>query len=306
MNHLWKTLIALPLLLGAACGTINLPQSATPTHAEYHAPAHDAASASVTVESIAENIAIHPATGDNYFDATIDYLATMNFDAKGDNDTYTVSLVERAQTLNYTGAPLLWDVGIQPAAPLTLELASSSGDLSLNLNDFTLTSFDARTSSGAIDAHLPALADAYPVSLDTSSGGISVTLEDGSTVEFGKFNSSSGSLTLNSGAGSTVRGSLSTSSGKVALNFGADAEASLDVTTSSGSVTVSVPQGKALRLKIDRNSSGSVDVPAWLPRVSGVDKTGVWETDGFAQAQHQIVVRITDSSGAITVVQGGA
>jgi hypothetical protein len=306
MQNYRKAFLVLPLLLGAACGYINLPQSATPQHADYHAPAHVVTSASVTVESIAENVAMHPATGDNYFDAEIDYLATVNFDANATNDAYSVSLVERAQTLNYSGAPLLWDVGVQPAAPLKLSAASSSGDLALNLKDFTLTGLDARTSSGAIDVHLPAGADSYPVSLDTSSGAVSAALEDGGAVEFSKFNSSSGSLTLNSGSGSTVRGSVTTSSGAVALNFGANTRAALDVTTSSGSVTVSVPQGAALRLQIDRNSSGGVNVPVWLHRVSGEDKTGVWESEGFAQAARQIIVRITDSSGAISVAQGGA
>lgn len=319
----WKTWLALPLLMSAACGYVNLPPNATPQHAEYHAPAHDATTASVTLESIPEAIVVNPASSGNYLDADIDYLATINYSAAGQNDTYDVSLVERAQTLNYSGDPLTWNVGIDPALPLALDVTSSSGGQTLNLNDFTLTGFAAQTSSGRIDAHLPAGAR-YDAALETSSGSVTVALADEAAVTFTTFRSSSGSLTLNTGSGSTVQasfetssgsvtlntgsavqlaGSIQTSSGKVALNFGARAAASLDVTTSSGAVTISLPSSAALRLQVDNNSSGSVTVPEWLQPLSGDSHQGVWESAGFAQAEQQIVVHILrDSSGAISVV----
>ena len=325
MNRHWKYLLALPLLLSAACTSVTQAlQSATPQHAEYHAPARPATSASVTLASIPENIVVNPASSESYFDAEIDYLATINYSAEGHNEDYTVSLVERAQTLTYNGAPLTWDIGIKPTTPLSLSVGSSSGDLTLNLNDFTLTAFDAETSSGRIDAHLPA-AEPYSAALETSSGNATVSLEDEAAVEFSQFKSSSGALTLNTGNGSTLMaafetssgdvtvnggsglaltGGVTTSSGEVALNFGANTAAALDISTSSGSITVSVPQNAALRLQIEDNSSGSVNVPAWLGRVSGEDKTGVWESAGFAQAERQIVIRVThDASGPIRGVE---
>lgn len=306
MNCRWKIFLALPLLLSAACGTItNLPQSAPPKHADYHAPAHSAASATVTLSSSPENITINPVNGENYLDAVTDYIGTMTFDANGANDSYIVKLTEDANNLNYSGTPLKWDIDIDPAAPLALTVDSSSGDLTLNLNDFTLTRLDAQSSSGQIEAHLPA-AQKYAAAFETSSGGVNVSLEDQSEVDLTKFKSSSGAITLNTGSASTVSADVETSSGAITLNFGADTSVAMVVGTSSGSVTVSVPSGTALRLQIDDNSSGSVTVPAWLARVSGAERTGVWESAGFAQAERQIVVHVTrDSSGAITVTEAG-
>ena len=299
----WKSFIVAPLLISAACGVPNT-QSATPKHTEYTAPAHTATSAVMTLGSSPESITVNPlASGaDNYFDAKIDYIGTMTYNAAGANDSYTITLTENANNLSYSGSPLKWDIGIDPSTPLDLTVSSSSGGLTLNLNDFTISALDASTSSGSIEVYLPALDQQYVAALSTSSGSMTATVADNAQVNFAAVRSSSGSVTLNSGTASKVSANVNTSSGAIALNFSADAEANVNISTSSGAVTTDVPDGAALRLEIASNSSGAVNVPGWMQQISGDNKTGVWETADFNQAAHQIFITVTnDSSGDISI-----
>lgn len=323
-----KLFIALSLLLmlGTACNSINLsPQSVEAKQAEYTAPPHAATAASVTLSASPESIILKPiASGsENYFEAQIDYIGTMTYDANGENDQYRVSLTENANSLNYSGDPLEWNVGIDPTIPLNLNARSSSGGLSIDLSEFTIAGLTLDTSSGSIDAMLPANDDSYNASLSTSSGNVTATVADGAEVDFDKFASSSGNLTLNANDGSVVSGSLESSSGAVTVNTTPGVEAIVDIAVSSGSVTlnldainnsefrissssgaivVDVPEGAAVRLEVQINSSGAVAVPGWLQQVSGDEKTGVWETAGYHEAESQIAVTITrNSSGSIEV-----
>ena len=319
-----KPLLILTLLFSAACSPVfSTAQNASPKHTEFSAPAHSATSASVNLSASPEDVTIEPNETGNYFDAEIDYIGTLDYDASGQNESYSVSLREDANNLSYSGDPLLWDVRIDPATPLDLAVRSSSGRLSLNLNDFTLNGLRAVTSSGEMVLNLPATEQQYDAEIESSSGTVSVTLEDNARIDFGRLNSSSGSMTLNTGNDSKVAaavesssgiftlnggndleltGRVATSSGGINLHFEPESEIALSLSTSSGDITLDVPEGAALKLEVLDNSSGSVSVPDWLARVSGTDKTGVWETEGFAQSERQIVITVErNSSGAISV-----
>ncbi len=321
-----KSFIILPLLFGAACGTISNLQSATPKQAEYSAPAHESTSASVTLSASPEEIVIKPLAsgGENYFEASIDYIGTISYSASAHDDgVYNVTLTENANNLNYSGAPLTWDIGIDPSLPLTLDTHSSSGALTLDLSAFTVTDLHADTSSGAITATLPATDQAYNAAVTSSSGAAMVTVLNNAQVNLTTLKTSSGSITLNAGSASTVSADIETSSGVVTvspsdgaavtasvdsssgainLNFGANVDSEFTLTNSSGAITIDVPEGAALRLEIAVNSSGAVTVPGWLHQLSGDEKTGVWESDGYNTAEHQIAVTVArTSSGAVTV-----
>ena len=300
-----KSFLVLPLLLGAACGTISNLQSATPKQAEHNAPAHAASSANVTLGASPEAITITPrASGaENYFEASIDYIGTINYAASArDDGVYRVTLTENANDLNYSGEPLNWAIRIDPAIPLSLDVHSSSGALSLDLRDFTVTDLHADTSSGAVNVTLPATDQPYQASINTSSGAVTATVADNAQINFTTMKTSSGSITLNTGSASNVSADIETSSGDIKLNVDANVDAEITFRSSSGAVTVDVPEGAAVRLEIAQNSSGGVNVPGWLRQVSGDNKTGVWESDGFETAEHQVFITVTRvSSGAVTV-----
>lgn len=302
----FKSLILVPLLLlVAACGTISNIVSAPSKQAEYSAPAHAASSASVELRASPEDITLKPLAGggENYLEASIDYIGTMSWSASAHDDgEYGISLTEDANNLNYSGAPLVWNVAIDPSLPLDLDAHSSSGALTLDLSDFTVTNLRADTSSGAINLTLPAVAQGIPVSVSSSSGAVTATVRDDAQVSFGTIETSSGSITIDAGNSANVTAGIRTSSGMITLNLGANVDANVTLNSSSGAISADVPEGAAVRLEIKENSSGSVSVPGWLRQLSGDDKIGVWESDGFDTAERQVFITVErTSSGSVTV-----
>lgn len=298
-------IILLALMLTAACNTISNIVSAPSKQAEYSAPAHDASSASVKLSASPGDITIKPLAsgGENYLEASIEYIGTINWSASAaDDGEYAVSLTEDANNLNYSGDPLEWNIAIDPALPLDLDAHSASGALSLDLSDFTVTNLNADTSSGAITVTLPAVESGIPVSITSASGAVTATVLDDAQVTFDTIDTSSGSVTLNTGSGADVTANIDTSSGGVSLNLGANVSAEFTINTSSGAIVVDVPEGAAVRLEIAENSSGAVTVPGWLLQVSGSDRIGVWQTDGFDTAERQVFITVErTSSGSVTV-----
>jgi hypothetical protein len=72
-----------------------------------------------------------------------------------------------------------------------------------------------------------------------------------------------------------------------------------------GQVMVDVPSDAAVR--VDASTGvGGIDVPANFARVSGdeesfVGEEGVWETEGFAEAGRQIIIRYDGGVGGLEV-----
>jgi len=299
-----------------ACGTVVQAK-----HQDYSAPLNGATTAQVTLNSVSEALTVNPLTSGstNLIEAKVDYFGVMTWNANGG----AVTLTENANNLNDNGGTLNWVVSMNAAIPLNLSITGASSSVQLNLKDFTLSGLKVGTSSGTLTLDLPATAQQYEASVETSSGSIGTTVEDKGQINFSKLNSTSGNITLNTGSSSTLATAMSTSSGNITFNGGGDlnltgsitttsgriylnlddnSAAKLDLSTSSGNITVGIPKDSAVRLEIKDNSSGSVSVPQWFQRVSGSDKTGVWETSGYDQAARQIAITIDhDSSGAIEI-----
>ncbi|MCC6804506.1 MAG: DUF4097 family beta strand repeat protein [Anaerolineae bacterium] len=302
----FKLLIILPVLLVAvACGTISNIVSAPSRQAEYSAPAHEASSASVTLRASPGDITLKPLAsgGANYLEAAIEYVGTINWSASArDDGEYAVTLTEDANNLNYSGDPLHWEVGIDPALPLDLVARSASGALTLDLSAFTVLNLNADTSSGAINVTVPSVDAGRPAIINSTSGAVTATVVDDAQVSFSTIETSSGSITVNTGSGVEVSADVATSSGRVSLNLGANVAAQFTINSSSGAIVVDVPEGAAVRLEIAENSSGAVAVPGWLRQISGDDRVGVWATDGFDTAEHQVFITVErTSSGSVTV-----
>jgi hypothetical protein len=116
-------------------------------------------------------------------------------------------------------------------------------------------------------------------SIDQGSGSMRIDLGPGPQAYDAFFNVGSGSLTL-------------TVPGKQSLNVRFDG--------GSGSINVTLPSGSGIRIDAQDDGSGSFNVPSGLVRQSGEDDTGVWETDGFEQAQYQVLVTVESAgSGSI-------
>ncbi len=259
-------------------------------------------SATVVLGGSAGNITVTPITGDQLFDATIEYIGEITFD-EGTNPNRTIQLSENVGNLSFTDRELEWDVKVNRDIPLGLAVAVSSGDVNLNLADFTLTALSVGVSSGSIDLSLPANETPYRVNVGSSSGALNAVLEDGAQVNFDAIQMSSGSFVITTGADSIISVVGTTSSGGMTINLGEGTALDATLSGSSGNVVVDVPEGAAVRLEVVSHSSGAVTVPAVVNKISGEDENeGVWQTEGYDSAEVQINITVSSlSSGSVEI-----
>ena len=221
--------------------------------------------------------------GNNLIEADVDYVGRMVFDVSG-NRTRRITLreVDAPPFIGWTGTDQYrWDIGLDPDVPLVLSVSGGLGSSTLNLGDLNLESFQYDGGPGSNHTRLPATANRYEAVLETSSGSVSVDIADAAQID----------LRLDSG------------SGAVRIAFGDEVDATLETASSSGSLTIDVPDGAAVRIEVRDDGSGSFNLGRQFEQVEfGDDKTGVWETPGFADADHQIIITIQDAgSGSISI-----
>lgn len=300
-------LFVLLVLLTAGCNGVNLSLSPAVEGKQttFEAPLDGATSASAGLSALVSGIRVEPLPADSgqLIAADIGYVGELTTTVTGEA-AKTIVIRDVLTSFSYNGPALTFDTRLNAGVPLNLNASSSSGDMQFNLADFTLTGLSASTSSGRVQAQLPASGAAYPVTASSSSGNIEFTVADGAAINFESISTSSGAVTVTGGTGSVLNGaSISTSSGDVMLTFSGPAAAEFRISTSSGRTTVVVPEGAAVRLEIASNSSGAITVPDWLPQVEGGEKTGAWESAGYADAEQRILIVVTStSSGDITVL----
>jgi len=269
-NRTRPAIILLVMIL-AACGpggaTIG-QQTPTIKSESFTAPLDEAAAATVTIDAPFEKVFVSASSDSaNLIDAEVEYLGDLTFS----HENNEVMLAESGTFNNLASLdkPLRWNVLLHPSPALALNLDISSGEIALDASGLNLTALNLEASSGTIDADLPAMSETLTASVDVSSGQITVNLADNAVVD------------LTSGE---------VSSGQFNLNVGADSNVTLsDLSVSSGGIKVDVPTGTAVRLEVLDVSSGSVNIAYSMVRVSGSGSDeGIWETEGFAEADHQV------------------
>ncbi len=135
------------------------------------------------------------------------------------------------------------------------------------------------------------------LSIEGGSGSSEVDLEGMQLTSFG-FDMGSGSSDIRLPAGKdryTVR--LDGGSGSLNVSMPVQTNLTMNINSGSGSIDLNVPTDAAVRLEVRDSGSGSVNVPDRIGRVSGNNKEGVWQTEGFDQAVHQIII-ICDHLGS--------
>ncbi|MHB0922744.1 MAG: LiaF transmembrane domain-containing protein [Bellilinea sp.] len=93
-------------------------------------------------------------------------------------------------------------------------------------------------------------------------------------------------------------------SGSLNLSLPADGDLTVYLDGGSGGINIDIPDGTAVKLEIRDAGSGSVNVPQRLKavRVNDAGKEGKWETDGFGQAAHKLVIICGDlGSGSFNI-----
>ncbi len=173
-----------------------------------------------------------------------------------------------------------WDVALTDALPLTLEVDGGSGPASLDLSAIQLTRLTADGGSGSLEIALPASDRTYPVRLDGASGGATLHIPGGASVD----------LQADTGSGPT----------RVEIASGSDVRIRLG--TGSGGVIVDVPDRAPVRLDVRDDGSGPLRVASFLERRSGSGDTGVWQSASYAAGGRTVEIRVDDAgSGPIEV-----
>ena len=275
------TLILLLALLLAGCGGATNENKNTGSqvtginNSTFTSPLEGVTTASIAINAPFEKAFISPlAESDNLIEAEVEHMGEMIFSEQDD----TITLREDASGISYEGdKPLRWNVLVSPDPALALNLRTASGELTLDASNLKLSSLVLDSSSGTIDADLPATADAIKTEIDLASGAITVNMPDNAKVDFSR---------------------VKTSSGTVTLNIGADATVNLaDIDIASGRVVVDVPTDTPVRLEIQEVASGTVNIAYRMVRLTGTaSDEGIWETENYEDAENRITIIVTHIS----------
>ena len=245
-----------------------------------------ASSATVTLDFDRGDLKVELLEGSsNLFEAEVTHNEEVDFRTSGSSNR-TVRM-----ELENLGAPdfgfmlpdqrITADVGLAGDVPLDLQVEIGSGSADLFLTGLELTSLEAASGSGGIEAFLPA--GDFPVKLSAGSGSLDVETAANSELDL-NANVGSGRITLTLAEGS---------SGRVELDSG------------SGGIRVYIPEGMAVRVDAS-TGSGSVNVPGGFVRVSGGDNlvgdSGTWESPDFDDADEQVFIDVEVGSGSVRVI----
>lgn len=168
---------------------------------------------------------------------------------------------------------LRWDVWLNPRVPLDLAVHVDSGSTILDASALNLINLDVSADSGQLQADLPVTELPIPTTARVYSGAMTVNVPNNGAVNFKLLEVSSGLMTL---------------------KYGANVHSSLNaVRILSGTLRMDVPADAAVRVRIEHVGAGMVNMEHGLVRISGTDaEEGIWETPGFANAEHQINIVI--------------
>jgi hypothetical protein len=261
-------LVAL-MLAGPSLGLAPSLEVVTDTYSE---PLDNAGSASVNL-SIGAGQSIVRALADsaNLLEAEVTHVGEIEFQRQGERER-TIHLRQRDQDFsfgqNWLGVfnperELRWDVGLSPDVPLQLSVSSGAGTSRLDLEGLQLTGLNVSMGAGQLDLRLPAVDDAYSVQVSGGAGEMNIRIAQGAAL-------------------------------------------SLNISGGVGAVNIDLPPNAAVRLD-GRSGVGSINVPASFTRVQGdserdfVGSSGVWESDGFANAERQIIIVYSGGVGGLTV-----
>lgn len=142
------------------------------------------------------------------------------------------------------------------------------------------------------------------LTLDGSSGSADLDLSQLRLTAF-VIDQGSGSLRLQLPSSTQAyTANIEGGSGSLNLSLPADGDLTVHLDGGSGSITIDIPDGTAVKLEVRDSGSGSVIIPRWLKplRVNEDGKEGQWESDGFDQAAHKLVIICDDlGSGSFNI-----
>ena len=224
-------------------------------------------------------------------DAELDTLESVEFEVSGTSEK-SINLRERAESgfrftlpdlLNELASDTSWEIHLNPDLPIDVNVDVASGSAALNLDNLSLTRLVVDGGSGSTAVNLPAGNSRYEAFFDGGSGSFSVAIADTAKVD----------ATLDVGSGSFT------------LAVGEAADVSVEIDGGSGRIRIEVPEQAAVRVVIRDGASGGVSIPSRFDLIDDAgdrdSDTGIWETQAYDRAEHQIEIIFDPGSGSFSL-----
>ena len=185
-------------------------------------PLTEITSASIKLDLTSFSTVINPlpAASPNLFDAQVYDRGNLQFSNQGSNGNMNISLGESGFTglwFNTTG-DYRWTIGLSPKVPIDLTIRASSGSSNVDLSGLQLTRLTYTGSSGSNDLKLPSNTKAYNMTYHGSSGSTDITLPADANLTM-SLDGSSGSISVQIQGNAAVRVEVNgNGSGSVSVN----------------------------------------------------------------------------------------
>jgi hypothetical protein len=259
-------IVAVSILLGVP-GTVVGAASDVVTE-RFREPLGSTEAAKISVNASIGDVhitALDDSTG--LIDAAISHLGEIDFVVDGDREK-NVSISQRQNDGGLQWQPITvleevyWNIGINPDVPVALQIENGIGAGRYDLSALQLVELELKVGVGSVQVDLPSMSSAYDVRVNGSAGGTTISVPE-------------------------------------------DAAANLRLQTGIGEFVVDVPYDAAVRV-VATSEIGSVNVPSDFIRTSRegdglLGDGGVWETEGFSEAERQILIEFAGEIGGLTV-----
>ncbi len=257
------------MLVGPSLG---LATSAETKQDSFSAPLEGASGARIQIEATVGVVNVEPLTDSNaLFQADIQYLGDVDFNTSDSGGQRVVELtndydggMQWFNFLSFIGNDDLdWNIGLSDAVPLDLTVNTGTGAANLDLTPLQISALNVSTGTGSVDISLPSLEASYNALVSTGTGGVDISIPE-------------------------------------------DGAVNLRVSSGTGGVSIDVSEGAAVRL-VGSVGTGGIDVPSWMQRIGGDDENnflgaeGTWETEGFNNADRQIVINFSGGTGGLDI-----
>ena len=257
-----KTLNFSESLGGAASARINLDLERYPT----------------TIEALSDSNLL--------IEAELDTLTNVVFSASGDQEKSVSLNPVEDYSFDYEWYDIVdaqWEIGLSPDVPLDLTVDIGSGSTTLDLMDLELSDLMIDGGSGSVELTLPASTSQYSVEIDSGSGSFDVELE----------------------AGADIVAVMEVGSDSFDFEIGSGSDVDVRIDGGSGDLTVDVPNDVGVQVVIRDSGSGRIHIPGSYRLVDDLGDddrdTGIWESEGFSSASHQIEITFDPGSGNLTL-----
>ncbi len=298
-NNPWVGNVLAVIVVGVAIGFmvyvpdlgIELPSYTNVEYltTNYSEPIDDSESAGIYLDMDSGDLEIIALpSGNNLVEAEVTFSGEVDFIISGNAERKHVSLeLDDLNSFNFGFQNWISNeqnsaiVELSPNLPLSIEVDLSSGSAVLNLAGLEITELDADNGSGNLTVVFAS--GSYPTNLNTGSGSLIITSEDGVVFD------------LEADVGS----------GRIILDLVEEVSGYLDLSSGSGSITINVPETLGVRVN-GSTGSGNISVPSSFVKTRGSDsigpsEDGTWESANYLTADYQVVFDVSVGSGNLRI-----